>query len=245
MNYNSYNCGQFPFQHWQSSNPYIPNPYNGDQHAVSPPQPPAAAPPPPPPAHSVGPTPPGFPTPQGMASNNPGFSNAPVMYPFPLSGTPFPNVNPTHSGPFDRNWTYNYSNCLSRFPEIPHQPSSGANSLMGNVIGSGKETLTPASITNETKSENVISKDNSDNISKPDITEEIAMKVSTLLTDSNIFKNAMSKLQKSQQSDECDNLSSDAKSRFETSDRDVSVTDLDTTGLIVRDNTAQNTTTVR
>ena len=118
MNY-SYNSSTFPFQY--SGNPYITNGYSTTQQPgpqptipapvwVPQPVPPHGTPPPGYPVH-------GIPGTQGVASNT-----VAMMYPYPLSGAPYPNpnhnpnVNP--SVPFDGNWMYNYNSTLGRFPDI-------------------------------------------------------------------------------------------------------------------------------
>ena len=199
MNF-SYNGSQYPFP-WQNLN-YIANGYNGNQqhhHAGTAQPTPAHAhappPPPPPPPHGA---PPGYhvpsiPATQGMASNAAGG----IIYPFPVNSAPYATQSPA----FDANWQYNYNNCVSRFADMQHHQTvvnrptvPAGNSVMPiNVSTSSANEIAKSS---EQKSESV-----GREASDKDFTEEIALKVSSLLTDSNIFKTAMSKLQKPNQCD--------------------------------------------
>ena len=206
MNY-SYNGSQFPFP-WPNSNLYLTNMFSTTQqpHGPTAPQaiPTVTATTPHPPS-AVGPhgPPPGYPNvhgipaTQGIQTNTGG-----LMYPFTMSGSPYPNTNanPNASGPFDGNWTYSYNNCLGCYPHVPQTvcTNSPANNLVtNNLLPKEDKTVT------DNASGNLREAANSDQLSKADLTDEIALKVSSMLTDSGIFKTAMSKLQKPT-SQECD-----------------------------------------
>ena len=141
MNY-SYNSLTFPFQY--SGNPYITNGYSTTQQPG--PQPPIPAPVSvlhPVPPH--GPPPPGYPVhgvpgTQGVASNT-----AAMMYPYPLSGAPYPNPNVNPSVPFDGNWTYNYTSTLGHFPDIRQQQNGVCTSAPSSQIVSKTNFVKPTS----------------------------------------------------------------------------------------------------
>ena len=210
MNY-SYNGGQYPFP-WQNPTPYG---YSGAAHQPQhtaptgpPPGQPPQGPPSAPPGYAVGP--PGTQTIVGNTANIPVFSNTPVMYPFPITNPQFQNNNsnqtpPNLNGPFDGNWNFTYG--LPRpFPEI-QQPiinrgspvTSQPNSILPNnlVASSNGNSVSEKSGRNS----DGVANESSDNLSKSDITEEIALKVSSMLTESNIFKSALSNIQKPKVSD--------------------------------------------
>ena len=198
MNY-SYG-GQFPFQ-WTNSNPYIQNGFSGANQ--QPPQAAASAPAGAPPGYPIAP-----PAPQATQANISSFNNTPVMHPFSLTGPQFQNNNHAPSAPFDGNWNYNYN--MPRFPEPGQQQG------MVNVVTSSqgkRNTILPVLTVANHGTANVGAPkvnlpchgkvcgtesgahENDNNLSQSDFTEKIALKVSTLLTNPNILKNALSKLQ--------------------------------------------------
>ena len=166
------------------------SPAQQGQHA---PTPPSALPPVPPSG------PPGYPLPPPPPGTNiPGYS----MYPFGLTGPQFQN---NQCGPFNGNWNYNYN--LQRFSDVGQQgivnpvtSSQPMSVIPGNSVCASQAIGQKPNIEMKMHNENVNdpklnTHENADNMSKPEISDEIALKVSSLLNDSNIFKSALSKLQ--------------------------------------------------
>ena len=114
-----------------------------------------------------------------------------------MNGVQFQNGNHPN---FECNWNYNYGNHLSQFPDIQHQAghignlSTNCSSAANSIVVTSKAENSNKKCETENANENV-RRESLESLSKGDITEEIALKVSNLLTDSNIFKTAISKLQ--------------------------------------------------
>ena len=164
-----------------------------------------------------------------------------IMYPFGMSGTGYRNHNP--SGLFEGNWSYNYHNCVLHFPNIQNvlnSCTSVPNTLMTNDVNMSAKDTNFRSDSNE----NVNSEENKEHLSNGKLSDEIALKLSTMLTDSNLFKSTMSKLQNPTSSESETDKSSVSKGPIQNADSETDGV-IDDSGNTVEESAGNQNATVR
>ena len=208
FNYNS----QYPY-HWPNS--YMPNGYSATSQAH---QAGATHPtvPPPPAASNAAP---GTPT-VFVGQNAPANAATPIPLPPPYSGIvggsgvfPFgmhgSYQNPSQASHYPPNWNFGYNTCVAHYNQLP--PTTVLNDTSSTIppMPCTVESFIPISQGNSSNLDQSIVKLNTEDQKKSDLAKDaitddlLALKVSTLLSDSMVLKEAISKSLKNNCSFNC------------------------------------------